>query len=176
MVNWISPVYPSISKPCWASGMDLLYGIQTEQTPGPSVQIDCGKCGNSGTVGRAYDQVETFKLLHLIPVLRLRNTFVTCESCGAQLRSRLTCLELLNRQGDDLREFISYEVSFVVKFMAVISILLCVIPVLGLVLSLITVCLTVRSRGWPWILGTIALVVSSVTTVVSLVGIFMGLL
>ena len=145
--------------------MSLFYTAQYERRPGPSVRIDCGKCGGTDVAGKAYDQSETLRLLGVVPILKIRNTFVTCGVCGAQLRSRLSCQELVNLEGADLRPFISYEVSFVVKFLAVVSILLCVVPLLGLLLALTTVCCTLKVRGWPKTLGFIALIVSSLITI-----------
>jgi hypothetical protein len=154
--------------------MPLFYSVKNEQRPGPPVRTDCGKCGGKDVAGKACDQSETLRLLGVIPILKIRNTFVTCGSCGAQLRSRLSCQELVKLEGADLRPFIFYEVSFVVKFLAIASILLCVFPLLGFLLALTTVCCTLRVRGWPKTLGLIALILSSLITIPTVVLLALG--
>ncbi len=154
--------------------MAFFYSVQYEHRPGPSVRIDCAKCGGTDVAGKAHGRSETLRLLGAVPILKIRNTFVTCGSCGAQLRSRLSCEESASLEGADLRPFISYEVSFVVKFLAIASILLCVFPLLGFLLALTAVCCTVKAQGWPKALGFIALVVSSLITIPAVVLLALG--
>ena len=77
-------------------------------------------------------------------------------------------------KGGDLKPFIAYEVSFVVKLLAIASILLRVFPFLGFLLALTTVCCTLRVRGWPKTLGLVALVLSSLITLPALVLLALG--
>jgi hypothetical protein len=64
----------------------------------------------------------------------------------------------------ELSPYLSYEVSLVVKFLAIASILLFVAPIVGLVLAILTVLLSLKSGGWPRTLGVVALVLSGIVT------------
>jgi hypothetical protein len=136
------------------------YSIDRQVTPGPSVRFTCPKCGAAAIEGSSYELHETLKALHLLPLYTARNTYVVCGHCQARLSSRLTLDELFQHCSADLSPYVSYEVSFVFKFLAITALLLSWAPLVGLVLALIAVAGTFRVRGWPRTLALVSVVAS----------------
>ena len=150
--------------------MFILWFVERQETPGPSVSINCPRCGEQGVVGQSFELLETLRLFDAIPLLKMRNTFVQCGGCKAKLASKLAVADLERYQGTGVSQFLSDGVSLVFKFLAIVSLLLFFTPILGLVLAGITVFGTFRSRTWPRTLGIISLVLSSILTVFFVIG------
>lgn len=144
--------------------MAILLTVHAEETPGPAIPIQCPKCGVETAMGFSRERVETLRLLGLIPLLKLRNTFVDCGECEAKLRSRLGIEELAKYQGAPISQFLSYDVSFVFKFLAITSLILSLVPMVGLGLAVLTLLGTFRTRGWPRTLGIVSLIVSAIVS------------
>jgi hypothetical protein len=122
-------------------------------------------------VGKSYELLDTLEVLGLIPVVKTRTTFVKCGGCKAKLTSRLGIEDLERCKHADVSQFLSDQVSFVFKFLAIFSLLLFMLPIFGLVLALATVMGTFRSRTWPRRLGVVSLVLSSIINAVFFIGI-----
>jgi hypothetical protein len=151
----------------------MSYSVRREKTPGASVQFSCPKC-RKVSVGNARKFVDTLMLLHLVPVLKLRNTYVVCDTCETKLHTPLELDDLERMQGLQIDEFLSYSPSFVFKFLAVTSLLICWVPIVGLIVAAIAVFGTRRFKGWPKTVSIVALVISVVVTTILLVGLAMG--
>jgi hypothetical protein len=77
----------------------------------------------------------------------------------------LGCLkDLTLNQSQELSEPRAHEVSFVFKFLAVVSLLLFFAPIVGLVLASVTVLGTFKSRTWPRTVGFLSLILSSLVS------------
>jgi len=144
-------------------------GSRRQDVQGPHVQFECPKCHRSGTIGLSYDRRETLLLLHLVPLFTLKNTFVICGDCKAHLLAQLTIDELRQHQDSDVSPFLSFEISFVLKTLSVLSLLLCWFPVLGIVLASITLIATIKSPSIWRTLAIISLVASFISTFVLIV-------
>jgi hypothetical protein len=147
--------------------MTILITAQSQQTPGPELEIACPKCNAPKTSATSYEQRDRLSLFYLVPLFAITNTFVECASCNAKLTSRLSVHELDQHSGSDISQFLSFEMSFVVKFLALTSMLLFFAPIIGLVLAIFTVVLSSKSGGWPRALGLVALVLSGIVTIAS---------
>jgi hypothetical protein len=145
--------------------MDVLITTRSQKIPGPELEINCPKCGASRTSAASYEQRDALSLFFIIPLFTVTNTFVKCAACGAKLTSRLSIDELQPHSAAEVSPYLSHEVSFVVKFLAIASILLFIAPIVGLVLAVLTVILSLRSGGWPRTLGIVALVLSGFVTI-----------
>ena len=144
--------------------MEFWITTHREQTPGPELKINCPQCGASETPATSYELRDQLKLLCVIP-FTLTNTYVSCSACSAALTSRLSIDELRTHSPSDISHFPSYEISFVVKFLAILSLLLSIAPLVGFVLAILTVVLSRESGGWPRTIGIIALVLSGMVTI-----------
>jgi len=150
--------------------MGLILMVKRQKMLGPSVSINCPRCGEQGVAGQSWEWLETLRLLGLIPLLKVRNTFVQCGRCNATLTSTLGIDDLEKYQSAGVSQFLSDEVSFVYKFLAVVSLFLFYMPIVGLVLAAITVSGTYKSHTWPRTLGIISVVLSSMVTVFLVIG------
>ena len=113
-------------------------------------------------------------LVHLLPLFKLHNTYIVCDVCGTKLHTRLELNDLERMHGLQIDEFLSYSPSFVFKFLAITSLLICWAPVVGLIVAAIAMVGTRRFKGWPKTVSTIALVISIVPTVFLAVGVALG--
>lgn len=136
-----------------------------EQTLGPDLKINCPKCGALDTSAASYELRDQLKLLFVIPLFKLTNTYVSCAACGTALTSRLSIDELRTHSPSDISHFLSYEISLVVKFLAILSLLLLIAPLVGFVLAILTVVLSRKSGGWPRTIGIVALLLSGIVTI-----------
>lgn len=144
--------------------MDVLLVAKTRKEPGPALTIRCPKCGADSVSAVAYRQVDDLCAFYFLKLFTIRNTFVECSSCRAKLRSRIDLEELGAYRAGELEQFLSHDVSFVAKFLAVASLVLCIAPIVGAVLALIAVLLTLKSSGWPRTVSQVALALSTVIT------------
>jgi hypothetical protein len=154
--------------------VDVLLVAKSRKEPGPQLVIRCPKCGAEGANAIAYRQVDDLCAFYFLKLFTLRNTYVECSRCRAKLRSSVDLDEFERYRHGELDQFLSHDVSFVVKFLAVASLLLCIAPGVGAILALITVLLTLKSAGWTRTLARVALVISTVITGLVIVAALLG--
>ena len=73
---------------------------------------------------------------------------------------RVSRKDLENFREANVTALVFLHVSFAVRFLAIVSLVLCILPLIGFMLSFITVLSTRKVHGWPRTLGFIALAVS----------------
>ncbi|HJT30732.1 MAG TPA: hypothetical protein VJ783_01610 [Pirellulales bacterium] len=154
--------------------MDVLLVAKTRKEPGPALTIRCPKCGADDVAAVAYRQVDDLCAFYFLKLFTIRNTFVECSACRAKLRSSIDLEELAEYRHEELDQFLSHDVSFVVKFLALASLVLCIIPIVGAVLGLIAVLLTLNSSGWTRIVSRVALVLSTISTSLFVLALLLG--
>jgi hypothetical protein len=142
----------------------IFWSAQSRRVPGPRVDFTCPKCLCGPTSGSSYEQTDSAHLFFVIPILRMRNTFVICDQCKSRLFCVMTLDDLTQSAGADISRFLSYRISFVFKTLSILSLLLCVFPVLGTVLSCITLIGTYKSPGVWRTIAIISFVISLVPT------------
>ncbi len=150
----------------------LILGFRYECTANLPINVDCGACGDTRVPSLAYDLTETPMLFHCIPILDSnRSTFVKCGNCGAKLMSTLSCEDLRNCHESDLRHFVSFRDSFIVKCLAIISLLICIFPFLGTAFAAVTWFFARKSPNWVRTAAVIAFVISLFPLCIALVGV-----
>lgn len=154
--------------------MDVLLVAKTRKEPGPTLTIRCPKCGAEDVAAVAYRQVDDLCAFYFLKLLTISNTFVECSACRAKLRSSIDLDELGTYGQEELNQFLSHDVSFVVKFLAVASLVLCIAPIVGAVLALIAVLLTLKTTGWTRIVSRVALALSTVITGLFIIALLLG--
>ncbi len=150
------------------------FSTRRQQTPGPDLEINCPKCGTSNSPAISFEFRDRLILYYVIPLFAVTNTFVKCTACGATLRSQLSIHELRTHSSSDISQFLSYEISIVIKLLAILSLLLFIAPGMGLVLAIITVILSAKSGGWPRTVGIVALFLSGLVTIALIVLMVVG--
>jgi hypothetical protein len=144
--------------------VDILIVSKSRKEMGPSLIIRCPKCGAEAAPAIAYRQIDELSAFFFIKLLTVKNNFVECSKCRGRLRCDIDIDELEQYMHGELDQFLSHDVSFVVKFLAIASISLSIAPLVGLILSLVTVLLTLKSSGWTRTLARVGLVVSAIVT------------
>ena len=143
----------------------ILIVAKSRKEPGEVVAIDCPRCGAASVAAVPYRQIDDLCAFYFLPLFTIRSTFVECTACRTKLRSSIDLDEMLQYTHGELNQFLSHDTSFVVKFLAIASLVLCLAPPVGFVLSLLTVLLTLKTPGWPRTLGRVSLVISGLLTV-----------
>ena len=64
-----------------------------------------------------------------------RTTLVKCLACGTSLYSPRPADELVDLSPEQLSQIIVYRISLIARFLAIAAIALCIVPVLGLLMS-----------------------------------------
>ena len=144
--------------------MDILITSKTQKIPGPSVQINCPACHADNVQAESLKQVDQLGLFYIIPLFRLTNTFVTCTACRREMMSAVSIDEIENISPLDLSSHLSVRVSFVSKAVAVLSILLFFMPIVGLILGVLSILLNLRTVGWPKTLSYVSTVLAAIVT------------
>jgi hypothetical protein len=142
----------------------MLLVAQYMIVPGPPAHFVCPKCQQGPAAGSSYERTDSTLLLAVFPLWRTRITYVVCGNCRSRLTTRMTLDDLRQCVGDDISRFVFYRVSFVFKTLSVLSFLLCLFPVLGTILSVITLIGTFRSPGVWRTIAIISLIISVVPT------------
>jgi hypothetical protein len=119
----------------------ILFANETKRTPGPSVAINCPRCGASAAPASSYDQEERFSLLHLLPIVVLKNTFVECQKCLKPLRARGNSAELARLTAAELEQRLVQRPTWPIVVPALAALLLFWAPILGLALPGLTLLL-----------------------------------
>ena len=114
----------------------FFYGTsKTQRKNGPTIRIHCPGCGERDTPADTFEVVERIKL-YLIPLPTQRERQVICRWCGAAWVTHLQLEELATLSADELITYLVPRVSIVVYFLAIASVLLFCMPVVGLVLGI----------------------------------------
>src|SRR5262245_32687895 len=114
---------------------------------GAPLVINWPACGAAAVTGLAYTQVETFYLLHIIP-LSWKTTWVRCSACGEELHSSYSLDRLHGKSPEELVGLLYEYVPLANRVLAICTLLLCVCPFFGLILGSLAVALNRRSGRW----------------------------
>ncbi len=149
--------------------MSIVSASWTE-APGPNLSINCPNCEKMGVPAASYDHKEQLVLFFVLPIFWNTVTYIRCGACDAKLRSQLSCEELVRLQpsAEHLTQFLVPNISIVYITLAIVSMTLFCVPVLGFVLSLITFLLTRNISGWPKTMATVAMILTSIVHAVFL--------
>jgi hypothetical protein len=142
--------------------VSILVTSKTKTIPGPDVRFNCPRCRLDSSA-RSYERKETMGVF-FIPLITQRERYVECCSCGTTRLTRLPLEELDRYTADELGPHLQQRVSFIVKFLVVVSLLLFFVPIVGLVMGLIALIATYRTGGWLKRLSLIGLVLSALVT------------
>ena len=154
--------------------MDVLINSRIQKTPGPTVTINCPACNAKSAPAESMHQVDQLELFYLLPIMKLRNTFVTCHECNKQLICSAPFDELDGLSVDDLSQHLVHHVSIIKKFLALASVLLCWAPFVGLVMGCISLAVNWRTTGWPKTLSYVGIGANALLTAALMIFIALG--
>ncbi len=124
----------------------MFHDIDKKIKPGPSVELDCSVCDESAANASTEEVVETVRVLGFIKLFSHRNTYIQCGACQSRFLTPLRLDELESMV--DLGPYLKQDISFVAKFLAIVSIPLFWFPILGLLIPLIAYLIARKSPNW----------------------------
>jgi hypothetical protein len=144
----------------------MLYGVQSQTAPGPSLTIHCAACNVPDAPATTYQFSERVAILHVIPVTPfMRTNYVKCDRCGEAFVSPIALDELPYLEPEELHQLLRRSVGLVEMFMAVAAIILSWIPFLGLIMALIALALNGwRKNHWTRPVSRAAVVIAVIVT------------
>jgi hypothetical protein len=110
-------------------------------------------------------------LLHLVPLFRWRNVFVQCQSCRRDFIARCSIQGLQQANPLTLQHNLIKRVSFVAKACAVLGLLLCWAPLIGIIPATIALLMTRRRPGWVANASVVAFVLSALSSLILLLAV-----
>ena len=139
----------------------IVYGTsKTKKIPGPALRMNCSACGLDDAPARSYESEERIRL-YFIPLPTQRERHVVCLACGADRLSSLPLDELAGLGSEQIEWYLNARVSMVNGFLAIASVVLFCTPVIGLVLGICAMVACRKSRGWPYRVGLIGVVLTT---------------
>lgn len=145
----------------------FVYSVRRNCSEAVPLNIFCQWCGKESPAS-AWTQTDRLMLLHLIPLFRWSNVLVQCQSCEREFLAKCSLSELRSVSPLTLQHLLVKRVSFVAKACAVLGLLLCWAPLIGMIPSTIAFIMTRRQPGWVAKVSVIGFFISIVTTVVPL--------
>src|SRR3954471_11296730 len=147
-----------------ATAMRVSYTVGTTGAQAP-ITIDCPACGGSAVASTAHESSERVKLLGLIPLLKLTNTWIECGQCHKNIISTARLEQLRGRSPADIAPSLRFHPSGAAKALAVIALLTRLIPLIGLIIATIAWYVARGTKGWPAALSVLALILSCAVTI-----------
>ena len=139
--------------------MSSLPRIEEHRVP---VVFDCPHCHAERVAGTAYDLRETVRSGGRVPVWGWSSHWVRCSNCQTELHAKVSSGVLAGEMPASVTKLVRKYLPFPQRVLAVGSVALAWAPVVGMVLGLVAVAATFRTRGWPRIVSVIGLVVATV--------------
>jgi len=134
----------------------------------PAFLINCPKCGAKHVPAKITTLKETLDL-----VIRQTTTWVKCSACGTSLYSKRPAAEIIGMTPEQLERVLVNRVSLVSRVVAILAIVLCLFPFVGLAVAALSMALNWKAHGWSRKLSLIALPIALLMTVVAGVVIMM---
>jgi len=145
--------------------MQILITTRSEHIPGPTIVMHCPLCNANSVPADSYEQIDRLGLFWVIPLLRVRNTFVQCSACGKKSIAKVTTNEIADYSADELSYYLTGYISIVARFLAIASLLLFWAPAIGLVLGISAVLANLRTVGWPRMMSWVGAILSGIVTI-----------
>jgi hypothetical protein len=143
-----------------------MLGADTCTWAGPSIVIHCAACDELAAQAETYEYGERVTLLHVVPITPyIRTNYVRCTHCGEQFISPIPLSELPYLQPDELHQLLRRRVSLIPQFLAVVGIILCWVPIIGLIMALLALFTNwSRKKHWTRIVSRVAVVIALITS------------
>ncbi len=154
--------------------MQILITTKWTYTEGTDVAFNCPKCGAHGTHARTQEIEEKNCLFWLIPLFTARYTKLSCGNCRKTFRLTKPLEEVQALGPETLSQHIEKSVPFLIKFCIVSSIVLFLIPFVGLILGGIGIAGTAKkTSGWKKA-AVVGIVLSSIPALALIIARVLG--
>ncbi len=122
---------------------------QSQSEVPAELSLLCPICQGSPVVAKAWEKHERLMLMHLVPLgPPMITTWVKCPGCRNTFLSAKRLEELLELPPADAAKALTLRASLPAQFLAVASIALCWIPIVGAGIGLVALAPELASRTW----------------------------
>lgn len=147
----------------------ILSSARSRETSGPDIIIDCYHCGAENVKARTYELDTVHYIFGIIPGSPVVSRHVQCCNCSKSYRVKASYQKLLDTPPFAMHSLLKKDISFVSLFLAVVCLPLSIFPIIGLTVALSAYFGTKKAGGWPRKISVIALVISSIITLLTTV-------
>jgi len=130
-----------------------------------SVVFDCPHCQAERVRGTAYDLRETIRMADHVPLWGWSSHWVRCSNCRTELHANVPSEKLHGALPVAVNTHVRTYLPFPQRFLAIASLLLGWTPVVGVIVAIISMATSLRTRGWPRVLSVVALVLATALNV-----------
>jgi len=141
--------------------------VQPVGQEGPPIQIDCPACGHKAVNAIPFESVDQVKLAYLIPLMKLRSTWVTCGHCNQQIACTAPMAQLEGQDSQSMQSLLRYHATGGARTLSLIAFLLSWVPLLGLILISVAMFHTRGTRGLARSLCVFGVIIAITCTVLT---------
>lgn len=134
-----------------------------EARRGPTVPFHCPACG-ARTRGELGESIDRARWLGIVPVLRLRSTWIACPECDARPAVLVPLDRAARMTPAELGAAIRWNASRLGRGLAGLSLATCLVPVLGVGVAAAATWLTRGTRDWAGSASVLSLTISGTLT------------
>ncbi|HVS71029.1 MAG TPA: hypothetical protein VHQ47_07230 [Phycisphaerae bacterium] len=148
--------------------MSLVFVTRTETRSGPVIPFICPKCGQ-GVEGESTESIERTRLWGFIPILKFKNAFVACPSCGVRFTLALPIDRLAELQPAARGALVVSGAPKRAKILAIAACLVFWVPIVGVLVAGMAAFFARGSKGWAkWTAMICLLLAIAVTSCVAM--------
>ncbi len=131
--------------------------VFAQDKPAGTTRIHCPACSRRDVSAQIIEHSEKVTQYVVVEMGTHTTWWVVCSECKARLFSKVPGPELERRTPDELVGVVVTRVGGVRQFWAVASVLLGLLPLVGLVIGIIAYVVNRKSPGWPKLASKIGL-------------------
>jgi len=135
--------------------------IIAEDKPAGTTRIHCPACGRRDVEAQIVEHSEKVMQAVVVHVSTHTTWWVVCSACKTRLYSKLSGAELKQKTADQLVGVVVPRVSLVRQFFAVASVLLAIMPFVGIGMGIIAYLVNRKYPGWPRTVSKVGLGVTA---------------
>jgi hypothetical protein len=136
-----------------------LFQFRQDPPATATIAISCPECGNAAVASKAQQIDERILLLYFLPLLKTRNTFITCGACERSLAVGATSLEdLQSLTPEQIKDRLQPYTPFIGRLLVILALLLFWFPFASPLMAVGGLLLVRRSRRWRmWAIAAVVL-------------------
>ena len=141
---------------------------------GPQVSVNCLWCGQRSVKALTREETGWLTLLHLVPILRIRNVFVRCSACGNDMIAKCSLADVARINPLTLQHHLAKRKPIVGRVCILLGVLLCWAPLIGLIPAAIGFFFRNQFGQALKTLSLIGLILSLLTTALGIAALLMS--
>ena len=143
----------------------ITFHVQPMGDPGDPVNIDCPACHGKQVEATPFQSTDHVKLAYIIPLMKLRSTWITCGQCNVQIACTAPLDQLAGNDASALAPLFRYRATGGAKGIALLAFVLSWIPVIGLILASVASFMARGTHGWARGLNVLSIIIAVAATI-----------